>query len=242
MQWSGPSSGSMKRKDNMSKIKNKKKIFVHIDADAFFASVEQVLHRELEGKAVVVGQNGGIVSALSYPAKKLGVQRVTPIVTIRKQFPGVQIVSSDSHAYHIFSQRMKRIIKAHIPNLIKNSIDECGAEITEIISGYKDAEKFVTALQKELHEKLGCTFSFGLAHSPLVAKLASGMNKPSGITVIAPEHISETIGHMPVSTLSGIGKQTTKKLYEKDIKTIIDFMSKDKDWCLHHFSAPMSVI
>ena len=96
--------------ENMKVRNSRNQIHVHIDADAFFASVEQVLHRELVGKPVVVGQNGGIVSALSYPAKALGISRVSPILTVRKKYPSVHIVASDFHAYGLFSQRMDNIV------------------------------------------------------------------------------------------------------------------------------------
>jgi len=226
----------------MSQEKNKKNIYVHIDADAFFASVEQVLHRELKGKPVVVGQNGGIVSALSYPAKDLGISRVSPIVTVRKQYPSVHVVASDFHAYSIFSQRMYNIIRNRFSNLVKNSVDEGSVEISKWLDSFDEAEKSVKQLQTELSQKLGCTFSFGIARTPLLAKLASGMNKPNGITILNDTNKEEKIYHMPVNTLSGIGKQSYIKLKKHKINTIGDFAKADATWLQKTFSISMPAL
>lgn len=224
------------------KKNNKKYIYVHIDADAFFASVEQVLHRELKGKAIVVGQNGGIVSALSYPAKDLGISRVLPIVTVRRKYPAVHIVASDFYAYEIFSQRMDNIIRNHFSNLVKNSIDEGSVEISKWVNSFDEAEELVVKLQAELYQKLGCTFSFGMARTPLLAKLASGMNKPNGITILSDSNVEEKIYSMPVNCLSGIGKQGYIKLQKNRINTIGDFAKADTNWLRNTFSISMPAL
>jgi len=226
----------------MKQRNSRNQIHAHIDADAFFASVEQVLHRELGGKAIVVGQNGGIVSALSYPAKALGVSRVLPIVTVRNKYPSVQIVASDFHAYGLFSKRMQRIIRTHLPDLVQNSIDEGASEISLWVADFSEAEKLVERLQKELYKKLGCTFSFGLARTPLLAKLASGMNKPHGITILDDENIQGQIYHLPINKLSGIGTQSYKKLQSYRINTIGDFAKATPDWLRSTFSISMPAL
>lgn len=221
---------------------NKNQIHLHIDADAFFASIEQVLHRELVNKPIVVGQNGGIVSALSYPAKAMGISRVSPIITVRKKYPSVHIVASDFYAYGIFSQRMDNIVRSHFPNLVKNSIDEGSVEISKWVNNFYEAEKLVKKLQKELSIKLGCTFSFGIARTPLLAKLASGMNKPNGITILNDKNVVEKISHLSANYLSGIGKQGYKKLQRYNIKTIGDFAKADTDWLRYNFSIAMPLL
>jgi nucleotidyltransferase/DNA polymerase involved in DNA repair len=223
----------------MKEVKNSQKsqqIHVHIDADAFFASVEQVLHRELQGKAIVVGQNGGIVSALSYQAKAMSIPRVMPIVTVRRQFPSVDIVSSDFYAYGIFSARMERIICEYLPNLVKNSVDECSSHIGNYVTSFEEARKFTMKIQSVLYEKLGCRFSFGIARTPLLAKLASGMNKPNGITVLNDENIRDAIYTLPISSVSGIGKKSFEKLQRYGIHTIGDFVMCDENWLRSIFS------
>jgi nucleotidyltransferase/DNA polymerase involved in DNA repair len=217
-------------------------IHVHIDADAFFASVEQVLHRELKGKALVVGQNGGIVSALSYPAKAMGIPRVMPIISVRKHYPQVSVVSSDFYAYGIFSDRMDRIIRDHLPNLVKNSIDECSANMDAWVKNFDAAKIFVEIIKKELELKLGCTFSFGIARTPLLAKLASGLNKPNGITVLTDENIQDLIYHFPVNYISGIGAQTYKSLKKYRIHSIGDFAKADHEWLQSAFSITLPAL
>ena len=226
----------------MKQRNSKKSIYVHIDADAFFASVEQVLHRELKGKAVVVGQNGGIVSALSYPAKALGISRVLPIILVRRQYPSVHVVASDFHAYGIFSQRMDNIIRNHFPNLVKNSVDEGSVEISKWVNSFDETEELVKKLKTELYQKLGCTFSFGVARTPLLAKLASGMNKPNGITILNDQNVEEKIYHMPANCLSGIGKQGYIKLQKNRINTIGDFAKADASWLRRTFSISMPML
>ncbi|MFT5360137.1 MAG: nucleotidyltransferase/DNA polymerase involved in DNA repair [Candidatus Paceibacteria bacterium] len=222
--------------------KRNNQIHVHIDADAFFASVEQVLHRELKGRAIVVGQNGGIVSALSYPAKAMGVPRVMPIVTVRKQYPSVSIVSSDFHAYGIFSSRLERIIRSHLPNLVKNSVDECSADIGDLVKNFNGARVLAISLQKELFLKLGCTFSFGVGRTPLLAKLASGLNKPNGITILTDENVESSIYHLPVNSISGIGNRGSENLNKFRIKTIGDFVKADSKWLESNFSISMPAL
>ncbi len=225
----------------MNQEKNNQ-IHLHIDADAFFASVEQILHRELAGKEVVVGQNGGIVSALSYPAKSLGIPRVMPIITVRKNYPKVHIVSSDYNAYGLFSDRMERILSGHLPNLVKNSVDECSSYIGEYINTFEEAEFMVAKIQKELLQKLGCTFSFGIARTPLLAKLASGMNKPNGITTLNDENIRHSIYHLPADYISGIGNKSYQKLRRNNISTIGDFALADPDWLKSTFSITLPAL
>ncbi|NCS99941.1 DNA polymerase IV [Candidatus Parcubacteria bacterium] len=222
--------------------KRNNQIHVHIDADAFFASVEQVLHRELKGKALVVGQNGGIVSALSYPAKDIGVTRVMPIVSVRKQYPLVSIVSSDFHAYGIFSSRLERIIRNHIPNLVKNSVDECSADIGDLVKNFEGARSLTESLQNELALKLGCTFSFGVARTPLLAKLASGLNKPNGITILTDDNVESNIYHLPVGKISGIGNKGVERLNKFGIYTVGDFAKADSRWLESNFSISIPAI
>jgi len=200
-----------------------KMLYIHIDADAFFASVEQCLHRELRGKPIVTGRDGSIGVALSYEAKALGVQRALPIHLVRKQFPTVQMVVSDYYMYKVYSDRMIRIIQEHIPQISRKSIDECSANISDLCKTIEEAESLSSEIQNELEQKLLCTFSFGISTSPLLAKMASGMNKPHGITSIDPakdrEYYKKTISAVP-----GLGWKISHKLFEMRIMTIGSFI------------------
>jgi DNA polymerase-4 len=158
--------------------------FIHIDADAFFASVEQCIHRELRGKFVVTGRDGAMAIAMSYKAKALGVERATPMHIINKDFPHVHMVASDYFIYRIFSQRMLNIIQTYIPKIQRKSLDECSADITNSVGSFSQAYDLAFIIKQELELKLQCNFSIGISSSELLAKMASGINKPLELTII----------------------------------------------------------
>lgn len=200
-----------------------KSFFIHIDADAFFASVEQCLHRELRGKPVVTGRDGAMAIAMSYEAKSLGVERATPIHIIRKEFPTVHMVASDYFMYRIFSQRMLEIIREHIPNISRKSIDECSADITELVHSFSQADILAQKIKQDLELKLQCNFSVGISSSELLAKMASGMNKPSGLTIINVLKDGSYL-NQPIKKVSGLGKKLCQRLSGLGIIRIRDFI------------------
>lgn len=208
-----------------SGVMTKERIFIHIDADAFFASVEQMLHRELQNKAIVTGRDGSIAVALSYEAKALGVKRATPIHEIRKEFPSVQMVASDYYMYRIFSDRMLQIIREFIPRVRRKSIDECAAEITGQASSLSEAFSLATDIKDSLETRLGCQFSFGISSSPLLAKMASGMNKPSGLTVLDTEENTDYHA-LHVKEVSGLGRKLCERLNGLGIIRIGEFINQ----------------
>lgn len=197
--------------------------YIHIDADAFFASVEQCLHRELRGKPIVTGRDGGIAVAMSYEAKDLGVERATPIHIIREEFPNVQMVVSDYFMYRIYSNRMLEIIQMYIPSIQRKSIDECSADITREVSSFEEAEILGGEIKKVLEQKLQCTFSIGISSSPLLSKMASGMNKPSGLTIINTKKNTEYL-KVPIKKVSGLGRKLCERLSDLGVVCIGDFI------------------
>lgn len=199
--------------------------FIHIDADAFFASVEQCLHRELRHKSIVTGRDGSIAVAMSYEAKALGVERAMPIHEIREKFPQVQMVASDYTMYRVYSDRMVAIIQEYLPEIKRKSIDECCAEITTYVTSYSNARTLAQTIKEDLETKLGCTFSIGISSSPLLAKMASGMEKPSGLTIIDPES-NQDYYEMPIKQVSGLGKRLCYRLSRLGVVRIRDFIEK----------------
>jgi len=198
--------------------------FIHVDADAFFASVEQCIHRELRGKPIVTGRDGSIAVALSYEAKALGVQRATPIHMIRKEFPSVSVVVSDYYTYHIFSDRMVNIIQQYIPKIQRKSVDECSGEIFGL-NTQEEVQQLAEKMQEELQTKLSCSFSFGISRSSLLAKMASGMNKPSGITIIDPGK-DTTYQDVHIKKVSGLGTKLCERLGKMGVILVRDFIEK----------------
>ena len=197
---------------------------LHIDGDAFFASVEQSRRPELWGKPVVVGQERGIVTALSYAAKALGVKRGDPIFKIRKEFKSVTILSSHFELYNKYASALANILRDQVDVLETYSIDECFAAI-------KDTEenlvKRVEELKKYVQSKLGITYSFGISTTKVLAKVASKRNKPNGLCfLINNEEIIKTLKDTKVENIWGLGFQTCRKLNSYKIDTAYEFINK----------------
>ena len=196
---------------------------LHIDGDAYFASCE-ISHRpDLKGKPVVVGEERGIASALTYEAKKLGVYRGMPVFKIRQEFPEVIILSSHFELYEEMRQNLVSILKEYLPIVETYSIDECFALMPEMPE--KDIEEFVRKIKKRVQVALGITFSFGVAPTKTLAKIASKKEKPDGcVILIDPEKIEKTLGESAIGSVWGIGRQTSAALLGKNIKTAKDFI------------------
>lgn len=201
-------------------------LYIHIDADAFFASVEQCLHKELKGKPVVTGREGSIVIAMSYEAKALGVERGIPTHILRKEYPQVYMVASDYQMYKIFSDRMIAIIANHLPTIERTSVDECKGYFPADIHCFEEAQKMASTIKEELEMKLGCTFSLGVARTPLLAKIASAMNKPSGITMIDTREQYQQLCSLPIEKVPGFGRRMTPRLRSLGIGTIQQFINR----------------
>ncbi len=151
---------------------------LHLDADAFFASVIQAVNPSLKGKPVVVGKERGIVTACSYQAKKIGVERGMRIIEVKKRFPSVTIVNSDYELYQIFSWRMFDLICQFSPFVEEYSIDEAFVDLKGLRRPLNMSyEKIALMIKKTIESKLGITVSVGLSVSKSLAKLASSFSK-----------------------------------------------------------------
>lgn len=188
----------------------------------------------LRGKPIAVGAERGIVTAFSYEAKRLGVTRALSAIILRKQFPEVFLVHSDYRKYSLFSERMVDIVRQYTDDIEYASIDECYADMTEVVRDFASVETFARALQDELCIKLGLTVSIGVGTTKSLAKISSGLGKPRGLTVVYPDKIIETLGTLSVRKISGVGAQTTKMLEKLGVYTIGDFIQKDTSWVTRH--------
>jgi len=202
-----------------------KKLFIHIDADAFFASVEQCIHHELRGKPVVAGRNGSMVVAVSYEAKKIGVIRGLPAHEILRDYHGVYVVASDYTMYQIFSDRMLAITKRYLPTIARNSIDEMHARIDTCDDAVPTLLEQLHLLQNELEIKLGIGFSLGVGLTRTIAKIASAMEKPHGFTHISDARSNVKFLQLPIEKVPGFGRQTSPRLRKLGIATIEQFLN-----------------
>jgi DNA polymerase-4/DNA polymerase V len=204
---------------------------VHIDADAFFASVEQLTHRHLRGKPVVTGAERGIVSSMSYEAKALGIPRGLPIHEIRKQHPQVIVIPSDYEKYSLLSLRMLAIIKRYTSEVEEASIDEYYADITGLRRPLRMTyPQIAKSIKNDLENDLGCTFSIGLAPNKTLAKLASNANKPSGLTIVPGKKIHIFLKDTPIRSICGVGPNTESYLQKKGVYSALSLARKDKCW------------
>lgn len=215
------------------------KAILHIDGDAFFASCEVTRRPELKGKPVVVGAERGIATAFTYEAKALGVTRGMPIARVRRLFPDVIILPGDYALYAEMSNRMLRIVERYTPQVERYSIDECFADITGFHVPRKlSYNAMARTLKEELQSELGITFSFGLAPTKALAKVASKFRKPDGYTIIPVSQIEEMLIRVPIENVWGIGRKTSVQLKEDGITHALKFISKPKSWIAARYTKP----
>jgi DNA polymerase IV len=212
---------------------------LHVDADSFFASCEQALHKEYRGKPIITGKERGIASAVSIEAKKLGIKRGMSVREIKEIYPNIIHLPSDYETYSLFSKRMFEIVRRYTNVVEEYSIDECFAEITGLRRPLRMSyTQIVAKIKHDLDLELGMTFSIGLAPSKVVAKIGSKWNKPSGLTVIAGKNLHIFLKNVHIQDVWGIGDQTTKYMQNFGIKTALDFARKDFKWVESKFTKP----
>lgn len=212
---------------------------LHIDGDAFFASVMRSINPSLIGKPVVTGRERGIATAISYEAKKFGVTRGMPYFEIKKRCPECLFVESDYDLFSLVSSRMFSIMKKYTPYVEEYSIDEGFADITGLQSMHKQSyEEIVLSIKNELEQKLNVTFSVGLSITKSLAKLASSFRKPSGFTPVRGKHIEYLLKNRTTRDIWGIGSNTAAYLEKCNIKTALEFALLSEEFVTTHLSKP----
>ncbi|TSC70331.1 MAG: DNA polymerase IV [Parcubacteria group bacterium Gr01-1014_46] len=210
-----------------------------MDGDAFFVGCEVAKNPKLKGLPVVTGQERGIVSALSYEAKALGIIRGMPIYRVKKNFPQVLILPGDYASYVSYSEKMFDIVRRYADGVEEYSIDECFADLTGLHKPlYMSYKQIAERIKKEVVAELGLSVSVGLAPTKVLAKVASKWKKPDGLTVIEPENIMKFLSQTPIDKIWGIGPRTGEHLRQVGIKTAGDFAGKDMTWVRNNFSKP----
>ena len=216
---------------------------LHMDGDAFFVGVEVAKNPKLKGLPVVTGEERGIVSALSYEAKALGIIRGMPIYRVKKNFSKVIIMPGDYASYAHYSSMMFDIVRRYADDVEEYSIDECFADLTGLEPPLKMTYlQIAQRIKKEINEELKLSVSLGLAPTKVLAKVASRWVKPNGLTVIDVKTAPDFLAKTPIEKIWGIGPQTSKLLNKKGIKTALDFVSKDKNWIERNLSKPYDTI
>lgn len=212
---------------------------VHIDGDAFFASCEVAKDPSLRGKAVVTGKERGIVSSMTYEAKRLGVRRSMPLHEIARKFPDAVILPSDYETYSLYSRRMYEIVRRYTPAVEEYSIDECFADLTGLRRLHRASYAEIAArIKREMERDLGMTFSLGLSCTKTLAKIGSKWKKPDGLTVIPLPESRVFLEKTPVESVWGIGPQTAAHVQKFGVKSAYDFAERSEEW-VGRFSKPV---
>lgn len=204
---------------------------VHVDADSFFASVEQTLDHTLRGKVVVTGGERGAATSVSVEGKKLGLYRGMTLREMKRICPDIVIVPGDYTSYSIYAQRMYHIAREFTQEIEEYSIDECFADITGLEEKYGTSYAGIALRIKDrLENDLGITFGVGLAPNKTLAKIASKRNKPAGLTILPLEEVPGLLKETPIGSLWGMGFRTSFHLEKRGVHTAFDFMEKDDGW------------
>src|ERR1043166_5903707 len=195
---------------------------VHIDMDAFYASVEQRDNPELCGKPVIVAWKGNrsVVCAASYEARKFGVRSAMPAVRAERLCPGAVFIPPNFTRYRAVSRLTREIFQRHTDLVEPLSLDEAYLDVTENKTGLPTATRVAIAIREQIRQELNLTASAGVATNKFLAKLASDWRKPDGLFVIQPDDIDAFLLPLPVGRLPGVGKVNEEKLAKLGVKTV----------------------
>jgi DNA polymerase-4 len=210
---------------------------VHIDMDAFYASVEQRDNPELRGKPVVVAWlgNRSVVCAASYEARKFGVRSAMPAVRAERLCPEAIFIPPDFTRYRAVSRLTREIFKRYTDLIEPLSLDEAYLDVTENKTGLPTATRVASAIREQIRQELNLTASAGVAPNKFLAKIASDWRKPDGLFVIQPEEVEAFLAPLPVGRLPGVGKVTGEKLEKLGITTVHNLRGLDPATLESHF-------
>jgi DNA polymerase-4 len=213
---------------------------LHVDLDAFFASVEQRDHPEWRGRPLAVGMGGGasdrgVVSAASYEARKFGVHSAMPIVIARRLCPDCLFVPVRGDVYQQVSREVMAILRRFTPLVQPISIDEAFLDVTGSRLLFGDGESIARAIKQAVRVELDLPISVGVAATKLVAKIASDLRKPDGLVVVPPGTEAEFLAPLPISRLWGVGPSTAAALRDFKVVTIGDLANMDRSSLVRRF-------
>jgi DNA polymerase-4 len=203
---------------------------LHADMDAFFAAVEQRDRPELRGKPVIVGGTGrrGVVSTASYEARVYGVHSAMPMAQARELCPDGVFVPGRMAVYVAVSRQVRAVFEEFTPQVEPLSLDEAFLDVTGSRALFGDGERIGQQLRARVRERTGLTISVGVATSKYVAKVASDVDKPDGLTVVAPGAEAAFLAPLPLRRLWGAGPRTQQRLLDLGYHTLGDLQALDR--------------
>jgi len=210
---------------------------IHIDMDAFFASVEQLDNPELRGKPIAVGGGAarGVVAAASYEARKFGVYSAMSGALAKKKCPQLIFVKPRFKRYKEISQKIRTIFYEYTDLVEPLSLDEAYLDVTQNKKGNPSASLIATEIRKRIYDELGLRASAGISINKFIAKVASDINKPNGQKTIPPEEVISFLEALTIEKFYGIGKVTAAKMYNLGVFNGKDLKAKKIDFLVQHF-------
>ena len=220
----------------MDTSKKKKKI-IHIDMDAFYASVEQMDNPALKGKPIAVGgnENRGVVSAASYEARKFGVRSALSGVLAKKYCPELIFVRPRFDRYKEISKQIQSIFHEYTDLVEPLSLDEAYLDVTHNKKGNPSATLLANEIRARILSEVGLTASAGISVNKFIAKVASDYNKPNGQKTVSGDEIVPFLENLPIQKFYGVGKVTTEKMFQLGIFTGLDLKNKTLEFLEQHF-------
>ena len=197
---------------------------LHVDMDAFYASVEQRDDPELRGRPLVVGgtSNRGVVAAASYEAREFGIRSAMPMRDAYRRCPELLSVRPRMPHYKAVSKQIFEIFRSYTPLVEGLSLDEAFLDVTASVSLFGTPAEIAADIKKRILDETALTASVGVAQNKLVAKIASDLDKPDGLTIVYPDDYQRRLDPLPVSVIPGIGRETLKRLSSTSISTVRD--------------------
>jgi len=205
---------------------------IHLDMDAFYASIEQRDRPELRGKPVVVGGSSrrAVVAAASYQARAFGVRSAMPMFRARRLCPDLVVVDPRMDHYRAVSQQIQAILRRHTELIEPLALDECFLDVSAQAASMAEAGRRAQTMKDEIRTETGLTASAGVGPNKFVAKIASDLRKPDGLVVVETEEVGEFLAPLPASRMWGVGRVTERKLAQAGIKTLADLARADRHW------------
>ncbi len=210
---------------------------IHVDMDAFYASVEQRDNPDLRGKPVAVGGAAarGVVAAASYEARKFGVHSAMPSVTAARKCPDLIFVRPRFEVYKAVSQQIREIFAEYTPLIEPLSLDEAYLDVTENLKDMPIATEIALEIRQKIKAVTGLNASAGISYNKFLAKMASDLNKPNGQAVITPRNGPAFVEQLPVKKFHGVGPATAEKMHRLGIHTGGDLKTKSLSFLTDHF-------
>jgi len=214
-----------------------KRKIIHVDMDAFYASVEQMDNPLLRGKPIAVGggENRGVVAAASYEARKFGVRSAISGYLAKKNCPELIFVKPRFDRYKEISNKIRKIFYDYTDLVEPLSLDEAYLDVTQNKKGNPSATMLAAEIRKRIFDEVGLTASAGISINKFVAKIASDYNKPNGQKTVTPEEVVLFLEELPIRKFYGVGKVTTEKMYQLGIFTGLDLKNKPLVFLEKHF-------